>query len=85
MNCSIFDRSPAISKTKCAGEEFERLGVELLGDRLRLGVLLAFAGNLDHGELALERIAHHRQVGDAMDRHQLFQLMLDLLDHHRRA
>src|SRR6185312_2124944 len=61
----------------------ERLGVELFGNRLRLGVLVALAGNLDHGELALKRVPNHRQVGDAMDRYQLFELMLNLLDHGR--
>ena len=47
--------------------------------------LLALAAHLDHREFALDRRARHGHVDHAMHRHQPLELVLDLLDHHRRA
>ena len=82
MNCSIFDCLPVISKTKCSVEASMTWARKASARRNGLDPLLALAGDLDHGELALDRVALHRQVGDRVDRHQPLELMLDLLDHH---
>ena len=53
--------------------------------RKRLDPLLALAGDLDQRKLPLDRVAEKREIGDGMDRDQPIELILDLLDHHRRA
>ena len=60
-------------------------GAEGVGKPQRLHAVLAFAAHLDHGELALQRRTGRGQIDDAVHRHQPVELILDLLDHHRRA
>src|ERR1035437_1985651 len=60
-------------------------GAEGVRQPQRLDPVLALALDLDHGELALDRAASERHVHDAVHRHQAVELVLDLLDHHRRA
>src|SRR5262249_16333820 len=43
------------------------------------------AADLDQRQLALERRAVDGEVADLVDRHQAVELVLDLLDDHRRA
>jgi len=67
------------------GTGVDDAGAERIGKPQRLDPMLALAAHLDHGELALQRRAAAGQIDDAMHRHQPVELILDLLDHHRRT
>ena len=56
-----------------------------IGDPERLHPLLAVAGDLDQRELALDMRPLDGQIGDLVDRHELVEQRLDLLDHLRGA
>src|SRR5437763_911591 len=50
-----------------------------------LDAMVAATAQLDHRKLALDRTAGKRHVDHAVDRDHAVELVLDLLDHHRRA
>ena len=58
---------------------------DVVGEAQGLDALLARSRHLDHGKLAGERIALHREIGHRMHRNHAVELVLDLLDHRRCA
>ena len=60
-------------------------GAERVRQPQRLDAAIAAAAHLHHGEFPLDRAAGDRHVDDAIHRHHAVELVLDLLDHHRRA
>src|SRR5215470_16988926 len=67
------------------GGRIDDAGAEGVGQPQRLYPAFAGALDLDHGELALDRLAADRHVHHAVHRHQALELILDLLDHHGGA
>ena len=85
MKLSIFSLAPVISNTKLSVSGVDHAGAERVGQPQRLDARLARAAHLDHGKLALDRWAGRRHIHHAVNRHEPIELVLDLLDHHRRA
>ena len=84
-NWSILSRRAGDLEDEALDGRVDHAGAEGVGEAQRLDPVLALAAHLDHGELALDRRPGDRHVDDAMHRHQAVELVLDLLDHHRRA
>src|SRR5262249_19349668 len=63
----------------------DHAGPEGIRQAQRLDAVLALALDLDHCEFAFDRIAGKRHVDNVMHGHKSVELVLDLLDHHRRA
>jgi len=85
MKLSIFSDAPVISNTKALQTGVDDASTEGLRQPQRLDPVVALAAHLDHGELALDRRPGERHVDHAVHRDQPIELVLDLLDHHRRA
>ena len=90
-NWSIFDDLPVISKMKCSIVASTTLAWKASARRSVSARLLAAAGDLDQRHFALDRpflaefAGPHRQIDDAVNRHDALELRLDLLQHLRRA
>src|SRR4029450_12735231 len=67
------------------GRSIDHAGAERVGESQRLHAVLPLAAHLDHGEFALDVRSGYGHVDDAVHRHEPVELILDLLDHHRRA
>ena len=91
MNCSILATAPVISKMKVLGVGVDHLGAKGLGEAQRLDAVVAGSRDLDQRQLARQRLVlsefpgPHRKIDDPMNRHDAFELMLDLLQHMRRT
>ena len=85
MNCSILEVRPVISNTKCSVEASITLARKISAMPQRLDALVALARHFDQRQLALQRLAEHRQIDDAVHIHQPLELALDLRQHLRRA
>src|SRR3954471_2461608 len=70
---------------KALGGGVDHAGAKRVRQPQRLDAMLALSANLDHCKLALDRAFRQRHVDDAIHRDHAVELMLDLLDHHRRA
>ena len=70
---------------KALGGGVDHAGAERIRQPQRLDAVVAAAAHLHHREFPLDRAAGDRHVDDAIDRHHAVELVLDLLDHHRRA
>src|SRR5882757_7975186 len=60
-------------------------GAKRLGEAQRLDAVLAGRAQFHHRQLALDRAPGQRHVDHAVHRNHAVELVLDLLDHHRRA
>ena len=85
MNCSILRGAARNLEHEVLGGGVDDVGAEDLGHAQRLDALVALAGDLDQRQLALQRLAEHGEIDDAVHVDQPLQLGLDLGQHHRRG
>src|SRR5262245_2970338 len=67
------------------GRGIDHSGAKCVGEPQGFNTVLPLPFHLDHRELALDRVAGKGHIDNVMHRNEPVQLILDLLDHHRRA
>ena len=85
MNWLILAVLPVISNTKLSVVASITRARNASASRSASTRCVAGAAHLHHRELPLDRAAGQGHVDDAIDRDHAVELVLDLLDHHRRA
>src|SRR5439155_26563115 len=80
-----FGRTACDLEYKALGGAVYNAGAERIRQPQRLDPVVAAAAHFHHREFPLDGAAGDRHVDDAVHRHHAVELVLDLLDHHRRT